>query len=94
MAGGHHSSAAEKHLRYSQIGPGLQNFSASVQKLASDSEHIHKVYQNKWIGIYRGNVEAVADSFDAVTAALAAKRIPGAETLVRFIGQKEMTLIL
>jgi len=55
---------------------------------------IHRRYLNKWIGIYKGDIQAVAESFDGVIAALTTQQIPTSESLVRFIGQNEMTLIL
>jgi hypothetical protein len=71
-----------------------RDFSANTACLETDSAEIHSRYTNKWIAIYRGQIEAVADSFDGVDAILSAKMIPSENTLVRFIGQKEMTLIL
>lgn len=71
-----------------------RDFSANTALLEKDSTAIHSRYLNKWIGIYKGHIEAVADSFDGVADILASKDIPAAHTLVRFIGQKEMTLIL
>ena len=71
-----------------------RDFSANTACLETDSAEIRSRYLNKWIGIYKGQIEAVADTFDGVDAILAAKNIPAGDTLVRFIGQKEMTLIL
>jgi hypothetical protein len=71
-----------------------QDFSASTALLERESEKIHSCYVNKWIGVYKGNIEAVGETFDEVTALLASKHISPADSLVRFIGQKEMTLIL
>lgn len=71
-----------------------RDFSASAARLELDSASIHERYPNKWVGLYKGNIEAVADTFEGVTALLAGKHIPTADSLVRFIGQKEMTLIL
>ena len=71
-----------------------RDFSASAARLEKDSEGIHAQYLNKWIGIYKGNIEAVAETFEDVTALLTSKHIPTGDSLVRFIGQKEMTLIL
>jgi hypothetical protein len=70
------------------------DFSASTACLEADSAAIHSRYLNQWVGIYKGKVEAAADTFDGVDAILASKNIPTGDTLVRFIGQKEMTLIL
>ena len=71
-----------------------RDFSASAARLENDSAEIHGRYLNKWVGIYKGNIEAAADTFDHVTALLTSKNIPISDCLVRFIGQKEMTLIL
>jgi hypothetical protein len=71
-----------------------KEFSESAALLERDSETIHDRYRDKWIGIYKGHIEAVADTFDSAIKELARKRIPTTESLVRFIGQKEMTLIL
>ena len=71
-----------------------RDFSANTACLEKDSADIHTRYLNKWIGIYKGQIEAVADTFDGAIELLSRKNIPTAEALVRFIGQKEMTLIL
>jgi hypothetical protein len=71
-----------------------KNFSDSAALLERESEMIHSRYLNKWIGIYKGDIQAVAESFDGVIAALTTQQIPTSESLVRFIGQNEMTLIL
>jgi hypothetical protein len=70
------------------------DFSASAAWLQAETERIHREYLNKWIGVYKSRVEADADSFDGVMEVLAAKNISAAETLIRFIGQKELTLVL
>lgn len=71
-----------------------RDFSANAACLEADSAGIHSQYLNKWIGIYKGEVVAVGDTFDEVTHLLESKHIPTTDTLIRFIGQKEMTLIL
>ena len=70
------------------------DFSASAAWLQAEASRIHREYLNRWIGVYKGRIEADADSFDGVMEILAAKDISAAETLIRFIGQKEMTLVL
>jgi hypothetical protein len=70
------------------------DFSASAAWLEAASAEIQARYLNKWIGVYKSQIEAVADTFDGVDGILAAKNIPSGHALVRFIGQKEMTLIL
>jgi hypothetical protein len=71
-----------------------RDFSANSASFEARSAEIHSRYLNKWVGLYKGHVEAVADSFDEVDHLLASKGIPTQDSLVRFIGQKEMTLIL
>lgn len=71
-----------------------RDFSANAACLEADSAGIHTRYLDKWIGIYKGEVVAVGNAFDDVTRELESKHIPTTETLIRFIGQKEMTLIL
>jgi hypothetical protein len=71
-----------------------EDFASSAALLERDSETIHNRYKDKWIGIYKGQIEAVADSFDAAVKELATKNIPTSQSLVRFIGQNELTLIL
>jgi hypothetical protein len=71
-----------------------RDFSASTALLRSESASIHERYLNKWIGIYKGQIEASGDTFDLVIEGLVDKNISTADSLIRFIGQKEMTLIL
>lgn len=75
-------------------GRAMREFSTSVNRLIEDDEKLHEQYRDKWIAIYKGNIEAVSDTFEGVTADLVGKDIPTADALVRFMGQKEMTLIL
>ena len=71
-----------------------RDFSANTSVLEQQNAEIHSRYLNKWIGLYKGRIEAVADTFDGVETILSNKQIPFQDSLVRFIGQKEMTLIL
>lgn len=71
-----------------------QGFSDSATLLEREAKLIHTKYVNKWIGIYAGEVQASGESFEDVIAALGQKKIPVTESLVRFIGQEEPTLIL
>jgi hypothetical protein len=72
----------------------IRGFSSSVARLFSETERLHRDFSNKWVAIYQGNIEASADSFDGLALELDSRQIPSADTLVRFIGQQEMTLIL
>jgi hypothetical protein len=52
------------------------------------------LYENKWVGVYKGSIVAVADSLEEITRQVAQKNIPAAETVVRFVDREEKTLIL
>jgi hypothetical protein len=71
-----------------------RDFSANTALFQSERAAIHERYRNKWIGIYKGNIEASGDTFDSVIATLSTKNISTADSLIRFIGEKEITLIL
>jgi hypothetical protein len=70
------------------------NFLASVTLLETCIESIRSHHTNKWVGIYKGEVEVVADSFEDVISELTKKKMPPSESIVRFMGQCEPTLIL
>ena len=71
-----------------------QSFSDSAALLEREAKMIHEKYLNKWIGIYAGQVQVSGESFEDVVSELNKKEIPVSESLVRFIGQEEPTLIL
>jgi ribosomal protein L22 len=76
--------------KISEIADAIRGYSANSAVLSHDTEQ----YKEKWVGVYRGRVAVVADSFEGVTSELQAKNIKPNEALIRFVGAKEMTLIL
>jgi hypothetical protein len=74
----------------SEISNAIRSFSASAAAISGSLDQ----YKEKWVGVYNGQIEAVADSFDQLTAAIQTKHIPANETLIKYVGLKEMTLIL
>ena len=86
--------ARRAHKPYRGLAQSWRDFSASTKTLAENNVEFHKKYSNKWIALYKGKVEIVADSFDELMVELAARKMPSNQALVRFVGEKEMTLIL
>lgn len=76
------------------IDAALKSFSASARVLSSDRPRLVDQYENKWIGVHNGKVEAVADSLEDVAAQIERKAIPINQTIVRRIDREEKTLVL
>jgi hypothetical protein len=70
------------------------NFLSSSALLETCIEAIRYHHMNKWVVIYKGEVEVVADSFDDAINELAKRKIPASESIIRFMGQCEPNLIL
>ena len=77
-----------------EIDERLRSFSVSAQVFSCNRQALIDQYENKWIAVYRGQVEAVADSLEGVTREIEAKGIPPGETVVRHVDREEKTFIL
>jgi hypothetical protein len=77
-----------------EIDRALQNYSANVSSFSLTKDEAVAKYKDKWIAIYNGGVEAVADSLEQLSREIAAKHIPASETLFRHIDPKEKIFIL
>lgn len=77
-----------------EIGAALDSFSTSAQVFSSDNPRMIDLFENKWVGVYNGHVEAVADTLDNLLKQVEEKNIPAGDTVVRFINREPKTLIL
>lgn len=82
----------ERHA--AEIGDKLRAFSKSAAVFSSAKPRLIDLYENKWVGVYDGKVQAVADTLDEVTREISRKGIPASETMIRRIDREEKTLIL
>lgn len=76
------------------ISKALRNFSASASSFCLTKEEALEKYKDKWIAIYKGEVQAVADDLAQLAQDVAAKHIPASETLFRHIDPKDKVFIL
>ena len=88
------SARRARDNRYRGLAQSWRDFAASARSLADNSVEFHEKYANKWVALYKGKVEVVGDSFDEIMSELRVRKIPSNKALVRFVGEKEMTLIL
>lgn len=89
-------SALVTHIdrqRVAEIERGFRDFSASARRLATTRSK-SEAYKDQWVAVYKGRIEAVAKSLPELNCQIQEKQIPASETLVRFLGRQEMTLIL
>jgi hypothetical protein len=77
-----------------EVDAALSSFSASARIFSSDLPRLVDEYENKWIGVYNGKVEAVGESLEDVTNQIERKAIPISQTIVRRIDRVEKTLVL
>lgn len=72
----------------------LQEFTDSAQLFSSGNPQLIDKYENKWIGVFKGRVEAVANTLQEVEEKIARKHIPVHDSIIRHIDRNEKTLIL
>lgn len=77
-----------------QIQMSLQSFSDNAGSFTLSKDEALEKYKNKWIAIYNGRVEAVADNLELLGAEISAKNIPASQTLFRHISSKNKVFIL
>ncbi len=77
-----------------QIQMSLQSFSDNAGAFTLSKDEALEKYKNKWIAIYNGRVEAVADNLEVLTSEIRAKDIPVSQTLFRHISPKNRVFIL
>ena len=51
-------------------------------------------YPDKWVGVWRGEVQAAEDDLDSLLNVLEKKDVPRSETAIRFMETEPATLIL
>lgn len=85
------SAPSQKEL--AEIRKKFRAFSASTHFLTK-AARMRGTYDDKWIAIHNGQVKAVADTLDELTEKVEKLHIPSGETLMRYVGKQEMTLIL
>jgi Family of unknown function (DUF5678) len=78
----------------SEIHQALRAFSANAAAFTMTKEETLEKYRNKWIAIYKGNVSAVADTLEELSAKIAKQNIPSSEALFRHINPKDKVFIL
>lgn len=76
-----------------EIARDLLAFSKSTELLSKDHDLVD-TYQEKWIGVFRGEVKAAEADFDALLTSLDRQGIPRSGVAVRFIEREPRTLIL
>ena len=77
-----------------EIAANLDSFAVSAKTLSSHHPRMIDLYENKWVGVYNGKIEVVADSLEEATREIKEKAIPVGETIIRRIDRTEKTLIL
>ncbi|HZK90552.1 MAG TPA: hypothetical protein VFC56_10435 [Stellaceae bacterium] len=77
-----------------EISANLVRFREAAKVLSSDHPRMIDEHPSRWVAVYDGKVAATGRSLNSLLLQLEKKRIPRAETIIRFIDKKERTLIL
>lgn len=77
-----------------EISRAIQSFSANAAAFSPSEEEAVEKYKNKWVAIYEGKIQAVADSLNQLFREIAEKKIPASQTLFRHIDAKDRVLTL
>ena len=77
-----------------EIAKAIREFSRSAEMLSNDSPRLIDEHPLQWIGVFRGEVSAKADSLETLMKKLQKQSIPLGDTIVRFIDKEQRTLIL
>jgi len=76
------------------IKRAIATFSANARAFNLTKEEALAKYKDKWIAIYNGQVQAVADDLESLAREVAEKSIPASQTLFRHISSKDKVFIL
>lgn len=72
----------------------LSEFSASAQLLSDQREKLVDKHLLEWVCVHRGKVSASSKSLDALMREMKEQGIPANNAIVRFIDDKQKTLII
>ena len=75
------------------IAESLVDFAKSTEFLSEESGLVQK-YDQKWIGVFAGEVRAAEDNLDALLSSLDSQGIPRSNTAVRFVEREQRALFL
>ncbi len=75
------------------VARSLLDFTRSSDLLSNDQELVGK-YEQKWVGVYHGEVKAAEDDLDTLLKVLDNQNVSRSDTIVRFIEKEQRTLIL
>ena len=75
------------------IAESLVDFAKSTEFLSEESGLVQK-YDQKWIGVFAGEVRAAEDNLDALFSSLDSQGIPRSNTAVRFVEREQRALFL
>jgi CRISPR/Cas system-associated endonuclease/helicase Cas3 len=75
------------------IARELRAFRKSAQILSSNKPRLIDVYPDKWIAVYKGKVQAAADSLEAILARAKKLKLPKENYFIRYIARKRKTMI-
>ena len=75
------------------IAESLVDFAKSAEFLSEESGLVQK-YDQKWIGVFAGEVRAAEDNLDALLSSLDSQGIPRSNTAVRFVEREQRALFL
>ena len=77
-----------------QIRDELRSFEKSAEVFSSERQQLIDKYENKWVGVFDGEIVGSADTSKRLLAILTKKGIPPAQTMIRRTDREEKILIL
>ena len=78
---------------WEKVAKSLTDFDESMGRLLNDDALLDR-YPDKWVGVWRGEVQAAEDDLASLLNALEKKDVPRSETAIRLMETEPATLIL
>lgn len=76
-----------------ELASDLYDFQRAASALSSKHPRLIDEYPKQWVGVYQGEVQAAAASFDDLMSELDRRGIPAEHTIGRFIDKNQRTMI-
>ncbi len=76
------------------ISRDLMDYAVNVKALAAHLTDLPEQLNNKWVGVYGGEIKLICDSFDDLERLASVKGLPLRSMLVKFISDQEGRFVL
>ena len=76
------------------VHAGLREFTNRVRTLDAKRGQLTREYPNKWIAMYNGEIDAIADSLEGLLEKMDSLGIPREGAVIKFMDTERRTMVL